>query len=73
MSNNFPGPLRECDQDVERAAAERYRIVTFLSSRSAANRLNGPKESTSLDSELRRSFIRVVRPLMSRYVASGDP
>src|SRR5271170_7120546 len=33
----------------------------FLSSLSAANRLNGPKESTSLDCRLRRSFIGVVR------------
>jgi hypothetical protein len=23
VGNNFPGPLRECDQDIERAAAER--------------------------------------------------
>src|ERR1700723_1561522 len=37
----------------------------FLSSLSAANRLKGPKESTSLGCELRRSFIRVVRVLMS--------
>src|SRR5271170_7501995 len=33
----------------------------FLSSLSAANRLNGPKENTSLDCRLRRSFIGVVR------------
>src|SRR5471030_3278482 len=33
----------------------------FLSSLSAANRLNGPKESTSLDCRLRRSFIGVIR------------
>src|ERR1700689_4173440 len=33
----------------------------FLSSLSAANRLNRPKESTSLDCRLRRSFIGVVR------------
>jgi hypothetical protein len=33
----------------------------FLRSLSAANRLNGPKESTSCADELRRSFIRVVR------------
>ena len=30
MSDNFPGPLRECDQDVERAATERYRLVSLL-------------------------------------------
>jgi hypothetical protein len=30
VSDDFPGPLHECDQDVERAAAERYRIVTLL-------------------------------------------
>jgi len=36
-----------------------------LSSLSAANRLNGPKESTSMGREIRRSFIRVNRTLMS--------
>jgi hypothetical protein len=44
----------------------------FVSSRSAANRLNGPKESTSLDSELRRSLIRVVRA-RAQTVRSGGP
>src|SRR5580693_10704747 len=37
----------------------------FLSSLSAANRLNGPKESTSLGCRVRRSFIRVVLALTS--------
>jgi len=30
VSDDFPGPLRECDQDVERAATERYRLVDLL-------------------------------------------
>src|SRR5580692_9930374 len=29
-SDDFPGPLHECDQDVERAATERYRLVDLL-------------------------------------------
>src|SRR5277367_4085366 len=33
----------------------------FLSSLSAANSLNGPKDSTSAGCDLRRSFIHVVR------------
>jgi hypothetical protein len=36
-------------------------LSAFLICLSAGNRLNGPKESTSLGCELRRSFIRVVR------------
>src|ERR1700722_17921555 len=44
----------------------------FLSSLSAVSRLNGPKESRSFGCGSPRSFIRVVRPLMSRYVASGQ-
>ena len=30
MRDDFPGPLRERDQDVKRAAAERYRLVSLL-------------------------------------------
>jgi hypothetical protein len=30
VSDDFPGALRKCDQDVERAAAERYRLVSLL-------------------------------------------
>src|SRR5271170_5790123 len=30
VSDDFPGPLRERDQDVERAGAERYRLVSPL-------------------------------------------
>src|ERR1700685_4583822 len=44
----------------------------FLSTLSPTNRLNGPKESTSLGCELRRSFIRVVRPLMSHPDIRGS-
>src|ERR1700722_1711298 len=44
----------------------------FLSSRSAANRLNGPKESTSLDSELHRSLIRVVRARAQTLRSGGS-
>jgi hypothetical protein len=45
---------------------------TFLSSLSAVNRLNGPKENTSLGCESRRSFIDVVRALMSGR-STSDP
>src|ERR1700722_10742950 len=44
----------------------------FLSSLSAVSRLSGPKESRSFGCGSPRSFIRVVRTLMSRYVASGQ-
>src|ERR1700729_3460131 len=44
----------------------------FLSTLSPTNRLNGPKESTSFGCELRRSFIRVVRPLMSHPDIRGS-
>src|SRR5271163_446006 len=50
----------------------------LLSSLSATNRLNGPKDSTSFVCELRRSsFIRVVRAIMSAFgnpcTAEGQP
>jgi hypothetical protein len=30
VSDDFAGSLRECDQKVERAVAERYRLVSLL-------------------------------------------
>jgi hypothetical protein len=51
VSDDFPGPLHECDQDVERAAAERYRIVTLLEQplgRKQTERLMEPAASAIL-------------------------
>ena len=67
MGDNFPGPLRECDQDIERAAAERYRLVSLLEQPLGRKQAEGAKRKHVL--ELRIAvIIHTRRPRMRRAI-----